>query len=728
PVDYGRDIKPILHARCFACHGALRQKAGLRLDAVQLIRQGGKSGPAIVPGKSADSLLIEKVTGNDRSRMPPKSEGSPLSGKQIALLKTWIDRGAKAADEPIPEDPRKHWAYQVPVRPAVPVVKNAGWVRNPIDAFVAAEHEHRGLRPQPPADKEVLLRRVYLDLIGLPPTRDELHAFLADQSLEAYERLVDKLLASPRYGERWGRHWMDVWRYSDWYGSRSLNELRNSRRHIWRWRDWIIESLNQDKGYDRMIVEMLAGDELAPGDADAQRATGYLGRSFYVFNRTVWLQDTVEYVGTSLLGMTMKCCRCHDHKYDPVMQEDYYRLRAFFEPHNVRVDTLPHRRDLLKTHVAMGSPPGSELKDGLDCVYDANPTAPTYVFDRGDEKHPVNDRPLAPAVPRILEKEPLEIRPVALPVEAFYPDLRPFRQKEMIAEAQAETDKVRAALAVTKEPAARALAEKSLATAQANLAALAARIAAEQAKYATPLDPRASELALAAGTAEAEAGLRKAIEDQLRLEQQLANGAQPAAPRSGKSPPTKAALEQQLAAAKERVGVARAALAKPTPTYKPLGIVYPLTSTGRRLALARWITSKDNPLTARVAVNHVWLRHFGSALVPTMNNLGLNGTRPTHPALLDWLACELMSPTNNRGEPGASAPEVSLAWSMKHLHRLIVTSNAYRMQSSAAGSDGPNAGIDPENQYLWRMNPRRMEAELVRDSLLHLSGRIDLTM
>jgi hypothetical protein len=622
-VAYLRDVKPILKERCYACHGPLKQKAKLRLDTAASLLQGGRSGPAAVPGQPEKSLLLARVSAREESeRMPP--EGAPLTAAQIAVLTEWIRQGARTpAGEKPEEDPRRHWAFIPPVRPPVPAVKNSSWVRNPIDAFVAARREQAGLTPAPPADRATLLRRVYLDLVGLPPTRDELHAFLADTSPDAYEQVVDRLLSSPRYAERWARHWMDVWRYSDWYGSRHINELRNSRRHIWRWRDWIIESLDRDKGYDRMVVEMLAGDEAAPGDLDVQRAGGFLGRNFYVFNRNVWLQDTVEYTGMSLLGLTFKCCRCHDHKYDPLSQQDYYRFRAFFEPHHVRTDPLPGRHDKLKANIAANSPPGSDLKDGLDAVYDANPDAPTYLLERGNEKNPVKDHPLAPGVPGFLGGE-LRIEPVALPLEAFAPALRPAMLDSL-------RDEAKAAIQKASSDAARA-------TARAQLAALEARITADLLRQNThPADPKL----------------------------------QP---------------------------------------YAPLGPVYPRTSSGRRLALARWITGRQNPLAARVAVNHIWLRHLGTALVPSVANFGRNGKRPTHPELLDWLAVEFMDH----------------GWSMKHLHRLIVTSNTYRMASAGGEQEEHDRGLDAENRLLWRANVRRMEGEVVRDSLLHLAGRLDV--
>ncbi|HEV3137210.1 MAG TPA: DUF1549 domain-containing protein, partial [Pirellulales bacterium] len=290
-VDYIREVKPILSHNCYNCHGPLRQKSGLRLDHVTFIRRGGDSGPAIA-AKSDDSRLAHAVSGTGHiERMP--LDAKPLSDEQIATLKAWIDEGAPAPEEKLPDDPRQHWSFQKPTRPSLPEVKNSAWAAHPIDRFLAAEHEARNLTPTAPAAKNVLLRRVYLDLIGLPPTTADLRAFMADPSDEAYERVVDKLLASPQYGERWGRHWMDVWRYSDWDGYGA--EVRESKPHIWRWRDWIIESLNADKPYDGMIREMLAADEIAPGDPAALRASGFLVRNWYRFNRNVWMEDTVEH-------------------------------------------------------------------------------------------------------------------------------------------------------------------------------------------------------------------------------------------------------------------------------------------------------------------------------------------------------------------------------------------------------------------------------------------------
>ena len=359
-VDYLRDVKPVLSKRCYVCHGALKQNAGLRLDTAASIRKGGDGGPAVEPGKSDESLLVEAISGREGWKMPPEGEGTALSTEEIKAVETWIEQGAVApADERPMADPRKHWSFRPPVRPArAAAFRRAGRLGpQPGRRVPRRRHEQRGLDPAPPAAPGVLIRRVYLDLIGLVPTPEEVRAFVADPSDRAYEEIVDRLLASPQYGERWGRHWMDVWRYSDWDGYGA--EVRESQPHIWRWRDWIVESLNADKGYDRMVVEMLAADEAAPDDPAALRATGFLVRNWYKFNRNVWLDDTVEHTSKAFLGLTLNCAKCHDHKYDPIAQTEYYRFRAFFEPHTTRTDPVPGQPDT--------------AKDGLVRVYDGEP-------------------------------------------------------------------------------------------------------------------------------------------------------------------------------------------------------------------------------------------------------------------------------------------------------------------------------------------------------------------
>ena len=407
PVDYSTQIKPILRERCFACHGALKQESGLRLDTAQLAIKGGDTGPAIEPFDANMSRLLERVTATDEGdRMPP--EGEPLTGAQVDLLRSWIAAGAKGPEDEQPEaDPAKHWAFQPIVRPSVPEAQFDG-VRGPIDAFLQQRRQQRGIKPQPEAPRIVLLRRLYLDLIGIPPTVEEIAACEADTSPEWYELTVKRLLDDPRHGERWARHWMDIWRYSDWWGLG--DQLRNSQKHIWHWRDWIVESLNDDTPYDEMVRLMLAADESHPNDLGKLRASGYLARNYWLFNRPQWMEETVEHVSKGFLGLTMNCSRCHDHKYDPLQQTDYYRLRAFFEPYHVRLDMVPGEVDL--------------TRDGIPRAFDGLLEEPTYLYVRGDERNPDKSKMITPGVPSILAFDELKIEPVSLPAEAWQPERR----------------------------------------------------------------------------------------------------------------------------------------------------------------------------------------------------------------------------------------------------------------------------------------------------------------
>jgi hypothetical protein len=595
--------------------------------------------------------------------------------------------------------------FETVTRPAVPAVRNAAWVRNPIDAFIAAGHEEHGVRPRPEAPRAVLLRRVYLDLTGLPPTPEELHAFLDDRSPDAYEKVVDRLLASPRYGERWGRHWMDVWRYSDWAGWGA--QIRDSQPHIWRWRDWIVESLNADKGYERMILEMLAGDEIAPDDPQVLRATGFLVRNYKLLSREKWMQDVVEHTSMGFLGVTMGCARCHDHMYDPILQKDYYRMRAIFEPHNVRLDRLPGQPDT--------------AKEGVARAFDADLNAKTVLFIRGDDRTP-DKEPLPPGVPAALGGKLYKVEPVKMPLTGYCPDKRDFVVRE--GWEQSATN-----LANARETLRRA--ERSALAAFGRVMgdptwAGAAQVATT-ARYA-------DAWTLARWDADAARSRHLALDVVLALErledagrkdspewQRLAKKALTLQRRAavlqarrgllaGKSAPQTKKVAALLAPLEKALAKAEADLKSPASTaYTPrVSKVYPATSTGRRLALAKWIADTDNPLTARVAVNHIWLRHFGQALAPSVFDFGRNGRLPTHPALLDWLAAEFME----RG------------WSMKTLHRLIVTSSTYRMDSTP---DSANQAVDRDNTYLWRMAPRRLEAEAVRDAIFYVAGKLDLT-
>jgi len=983
-VDYAKSIKPLLHERCYSCHGAIKQKARLRLDTVELMLKGGKSGPALQRGQPDQSPLITRVATTDLAeRMPPEHEGEPFTTAQVQLLRDWIAAGAPApADEKPETDPKDHWAYRARVRPPVPAVANTKWVRNPIDAFLAQQHQQHGLTPQPEASRAVQLRRLYLDLIGLPPTTAELAAVEADKSADWYERVVKRLLDDPRHGERWARHWMDIWRYSDWWGLG--DQLRNSQKHIWHWRDWIVESLNADTPYDEMLRLMLAADESHPNDLQKLRATGFLARNWFLFNRHSWMEETVEHVSKGFLGLTMNCARCHDHKYDPIAQTDYYKLRAFFEPYHVRLDILPDEPDL--------------TRNGIPRAYDGLLDAPTYRFVRGDENRPDKSAAIAPGVPELLAFKALAIKPVPLPPEAWQPERRPWILESHLATARKKIATNEAAVAKAKEnlaaaqkraaehpvtkpvrdevqelledaPAKKSPTPKPAAAAPATPAVAplvttrftapepmrwklfggdwshtpaglaqkrngttrsAARwlekapqdfdatmrftihggttyrsvglsFDATQADPTGTAGPTDSELnvyvsawtsgpkiqaAYSRGTAwqyppegmralpielnreyilrvQARGPLINAslngepliawrsplarrdgalqvmafdalvtfhefslspLADSVVLrEPSPAPNPAPAAPVVAAQPNTPEAAQAELTAAELAVTLARSELvslehriaalratwarmdagthspnpalaeterekiqtavlaeretavakarhtiadaelrlaraakdkraaiekelktaresldkatksvsapiaatdkvtpvagAKWTPTrFFSSGkddptVEFRPVSSGRRTALADWITDPRNPLTARVAANHLWTRHFGTPLVPAVFEFGRKNPPPTHPELLDWLASEL----------------VDNGWSMKHLHRLIVTSAAYRMSSSLAGGEA-SAAKDPDNLRWWRRTPIRLEAQAVRDSLLALSGQLDPTM
>ncbi|MBL9167704.1 MAG: DUF1553 domain-containing protein [Verrucomicrobiales bacterium] len=614
--------------------------------------------------------------------------------------------------------------FFAPTRPSLPLPPSPS-DRSPIDTFLRAEREQRGLTSQPEASREVLLRRVFMDLVGLNPTPEERQAFLADASANAYDQLVDRLLADPRYGERWGRHWMDVWRYSDWAGWTDGGQVRDSKPHIWKWRDWIVESLNADKPYDRMVIEMLAGDEVAPEDPDTLRATGFLVRNYKMLSREQWLEDTVKHTAQAFMGVTMGCAKCHDHLFDPISQRDYYSLRAIFEPHQVRTDRVPGQ---LNT-----------ISNGLARAYDAIPT-PTYVFHRGDERQPLTNAPIAPGVPSALGGR-YHAEPITLPRPASHPNDRPFVLTELLADAAQQTvsarDRFQQAKSIGTNNAHR-VRELELKAHVAELSekALQAVIQAECAATGMPLPPALSQTPRArddAARAASQAQRQLAVaEAELKLHplqvslheaeareqsaieaKAAADGAEEAKLASAKQAMEKAIQAREEAKKKAAevetlLAAAKAEAAKePSTTFTPRPTeTFPATTSGRRLGFARWLTAAENPLAARVAVNHLWLRHFGRGLVPSPSDFGRNGRPPTHPLLLDWLATEL----------------IAKGWSMKSLHREMVLSAAYRMSSA---SDVASAKIDPDNHYLWRMNSRRLEAEAVRDNLLHVAGTLD---
>jgi hypothetical protein len=533
---FDKEVLPILKANCFKCHGDGKTKGGLSLASRESLLKGGDTGPAISLEKPADSLVLKAISHSADLQMPPPP-AAKLAQKDIDTLARWIGAGVPGLPEKavvankartITAEDRTYWAYRPVQSPDVPAVKNQAWVTNSIDAFILAGLESKGLTPAAPADRRSLARRVYYDLLGLPPSPEEIDAFALDKAPDAYERLVDKLLDSPHYGEKWARHWLDLVRYGETNGY----EFDQPKPFIWRYRDYVIDAFNKDMPYDQFVREQIAGDLLTTVTPQSLIATGYYrlgqwdsGAADRVQQRYDVLDSIVSTTGQVFLGMSMGCVRCHDHKKDPILQRDYYRLLAFF--HNIGD---PGAKYIKKVEVGTEQMQISAVSVGS--------TEQTYLLIRGNPK--VKGDAVEPGFPEVL-------------------------------------------------------------------------------------------------------------------------------------------TDGNQAAAKGR------------------------------LALANWLTDPAHPLTARVMVNRLWQHHFGRGIVPSPNEFGKQGEPPTHPALLDWLAAEF----------------VASGWKMKSLHRLIVTSSAYRMSSQA----NKNAlRIDPANTLFWRFNMRRLTSEEVRDSMLAVSGRLNLKM
>ncbi len=635
----------------------------------------------VVANRDADgdghSNLVEILLGSRPGSQSDIPDQDSLS-RQASLIESYQAKINQYAWRP----------FAVVQRPPVPRSRDCG--NNPIDAFIQQQRNKLGLAPNSEAKPEQLLRRVYLDLIGLSPTREEINAFVRQYSGDrsVYERVVDRLLQHPGYGERWGRHWMDVWRYSDWAGYKQ--QLRESQHHIWHWRDWVVESLNEDKGYDQMVLQMLAADEMQLDDAEL-RATGFLARNYFT-NRDQWMDNVVKHTSQAFMGMTVGCAKCHNHMSDPIEQTEYYGLRAVFESYNVRIDRLPGELDT--------------NNNGIPRAYDQTVGAKTYLFERGDERFPVKENPILPAVPKALGGQ-LDVREVKLSRFASHPDQRPFVIKDLLRAAKQE-------ISNAKHEDEKAAAEKAYQALDAELtleAQLADGLSPNSAEWKTAarritaLQRDAEKLAADLTLKEAKRKLESATAE---LEKSESAKNQTAIVKAKRVIST---AQKAVSSATQRVKKADDALkSELTTKFNPRKQqTYPDKSSGRRLAFARWLTNRQNPLTARVAVNHIWLRHFGRGIVPTVNDFGAAGREPTHPALLDWLAAEFMD----------------TGWSMKRLHRLIVMSSTYRMAST---SHATNRDIDPDNEYYWRGPLRRMEGEIVRDNLLHLAGRLDATM
>jgi Protein of unknown function (DUF1553)/Protein of unknown function (DUF1549)/Planctomycete cytochrome C len=645
-IDFVRDVEPILHTKCYECHGAVMQMNGLRFDQKEAALKGGYSGPAIVAASSAKSPLILRIASTkDGFKMPPA--GPALTARQIGVLRAWIDQGASWPDAPAvlagqtlsQAERRSHWSFQPVQRPAEPSVRQRSWGRNPIDSFILAKLEAEGVAPSLEADKSTLLRRLSLDLTGLPPTSRDVAAFLMDNSPEAYERQVDRLLASPHYGEKWARQWLDLARYADSDGY----EKDLPRRYAWRWRQWVIEALNADMPFDQFTLEQMAGDLLPGATFNEKTATGFhrnglknreagVKRDEARFEELV---DRASTLGTTWLGLTVGCAQCHDHKYDPISQKDFYQLLAFFNSTEDAVidaplpgELGPHlqsqpgfygkRSELLKKHRVPELQPQWEARlrqamdvPGKNLDWDFQVTAIRAMLD-GAEKLLRKDEKLR------TQREQDQV------VNYFVRNPGPELAKD-----KETTDKFK-----------------------------------ELVKQLQELDKAFPSVSQSYVLMESPSPVKTfvAVRGDYR--------------RPGVEVPAEA------------------------PHFLP---PLPQTAKPSRARLADWLVSRDNPLTARVAVNRMWQEFFGRGLVRTSDDFGAQGDKPTHPALLDWLATEFM-------EGG---------WRVKRMHKQIVMSAAYR-QSSNARFDLKER--DPGNLLLARQNRLRLSAEQVRDAALQASG------
>lgn len=633
---YQKEVLPILQAHCLNCHGGeAKIKGGLRLTQRADVLKGGDSGEVVDLKKPSESLLLKAINHTeDDLKMPPKGKLAPA---QIAVLTKWVERGVPFAESKaavkhgapkVDAEAKNFWAFRPVTRPPVPQVRDPhAPISNRIDAFVAAKRQAAKLGAAPPADKVTLLRRVHYSVTGLPPTPAEVDAFVADNSPDAYEKVVERLLASRHYGEQWGRHWLDIVRFAE---SNSF-ERDGEKPFVWRYRDYVIRSFNSDKPYDRFVREQLAGDEMTPATPESMIATGYYRLGLWddepadpLLAYYDGLDDILSTTGQAFLGLTVGCARCHDHKIDPFPQKDYYRMLAFFhgiQHYGVRAPETVAKAslrpiatpELIKRQadvVAAHQKKLGEIEDKIRSIEtEIGPKLPGG--EREDFKHEMNKIAiLRKHVPDLISKERFE----------EYEKLRRDRSR-VRRERPPALDQ---ALVVTE-------------------------------KGAKPSDC----YVLLRGNPHSqgekvEPGFPSVMTD----------------------------VEPAI----------------PTPHA---------STSGRRTVLADWIADPANPLTARVMVNRIWQYHFGRGIVRSASNFGFQGTPPTHPELLDWLAAEF----------------VSHGWSVKHIHRLILTSNTYRM----SGQFNPSAAAkDPENDLLWRFDPRRLSAEEIRDSILMVCGNLNL--
>jgi hypothetical protein len=759
---FEKRVRPVLAEHCYRCHSAQAKspRGGLRLDTREGLRKGGESGPAVVPGKPAESLLLRAVRHAEGvTPMPPRGR---LPAAAVADLENWVAAGAPdprarvAATTAGPdlEAARRHWAFR-PIRaPALSEVKDRQWPRTPVDRFVLARLEERGLLPSPPADRRTLLRRVSFDLTGLPPTPDEVDAFLADKSPDAYEKVVDRLLASPAYGERWGRHWLDVARYADTKDGVLMFGDNRIRPYAYTYRDYVIRAFNEDLPFDRFVHEQLAADLIEPKvEPWRLAAMGFLtlGRMFDNNIHDI-LDDRIDTVTRGLLGLTVACARCHDHKYDPIPTADYYSLYGVFASSEAPLvpplvggpEDFPGRDRFEKQF----APKRQEVEGMLDRQFALlSEEARRRVGDYLVRAATTEPDPLETAI-YFLSLAPDDLRPpivarwrnylaqrarpedpmfgpwhelLALPAADFTrqarevvrrwqsrsPGVRPGQVNPLVRDALAAAPlSGRADVARAYGDLLRRVYEESKRPAPAGAAddAEARRQLLELVTGQTSpaYFPRSQTPLYMSRTDKDAFGSKVQELDRMAV-------------RSPDAPPRAMVLYDAPEPVHPHVFL-RGNPSRPGPAV-PRQFLWVLADESRkpfphgsgRLDLARAITDPENPLTARVIVNRVWMHHFGEPLVDTPNDFGTRSTPPAHPELLDYLARTLQRD----------------GWYLKRLHRLILLSSTYRQ----ASFDRPACRqADPDNRLLWRMNRRRLDLEAMRDSLLLLSGRLERGM
>jgi hypothetical protein len=730
---FEKQVRPLLVTHCYECHSGSEIKGGLNLDTRDGVVRGGDSGAVIVPGEIDKSRLIEAIRyKNPDLQMPPKG---PLSPTEVATFEKWVALGApdprtEPTDDAAPksdgmsiEEGREFWSFRPVASPSLPKVQRRDWVLTPIDAFVLARLEASGLEPAPPADKRTLIRRVTFNLTGLPPTESEVDAFLADQSPDSFQKVVERLLTSPHYGVRWGRHWLDVARYAD---SNGLDE-NLAFGNAWRYRDYVVGAFNSDKPFDRFLIEQIAGDLLPDANEETKTATGFLALGAKVLaepDREKLEMDTIDEqldtLGKAFLGMTLGCARCHDHKFDPLRQSDYYALAAIFKSTTTFGETMTGVIKHWYEHAFATKEQQKDLESIDKQIADAKAAVTTF-------KTTATEKLRAAARAKATE--------YLVAAAAFEPSM-PFTQIEKIAEPLGLHPRILHhcrlhleyhrdhpffgqwhALAAVGDVEGIAGHYRPLFTeAESALVALKAKNPNATALDDPRLEPARAALYDAAGFLAVPPKPEFAFDAATLAEyNRLAEAAR--------------ILESNAPDAPAAMGVADGKVYTELPIHirgdhrnlgQPVHRDFPRVmqapdarstlpeNQSGRLELARWMASAQHPLTARVYVNRVWRWHFGAGLVTSTENFGAQGDPPSHPELLDRLARHF----------------VESGWSTKSLHRLILASNTYQM-ASLHPAESAALSLDPENRLLWKFRLSRLDAEQIRDAILVVSGRLD---